>query len=288
MSDLFVREDISKPENRINLTMFHLLMIDDFRDWFYLKLNLDPSSVIYPVTNSGGNRPDMIIKNDSKIIGCIEVELGSENVSQTLSYSNIYEKVITICGLPRHNSDLSLEEIKDHLNVLDTSGLNPQQKLSIKYLVKLIETYIYGFETNTRTQISTKVSEHAFFKIIIESLSDIIANNISKIYPGEIVVDTVKDEGFSLKVYSKLSKNNKVALISRSGGRDTVIFQSAQKYRNYLPNKQEAVIRWIEFVENDLNFNLESLGINNRISIPIRKFDEEKIQKMIGLIRKLA
>lgn len=198
MDDIFVREDISKPENRVNLAIFHLLMIDEFKSWFCRKLNIDKSSLIYPVMNSGGNRPDLIIKNDNKIIGCIEVELGTENTSQIHAYSSLYENVFTICGLPCHNANLSLEEIKDYLKVFDTAYLNQQQKSSITYLVKLIETYIYGFESNVRTNISEKVSEHSFFKIILESLSDLISDDISKIYPGEIVIDTVKDEGFSL------------------------------------------------------------------------------------------
>jgi hypothetical protein len=156
------------------------------------------------------------------------------------------------------------------------------------YLSKLIETYIYGFESNTRTQISEKVSEHSFFKVIIDSLQDIISDSISKIYPGEIVIDTVKDEGFSLKVYSSLSNNKKLALISRSGGRDTIIFQSADKYKRYLSDKPEEVNNWIEFINNDLNGNISSLGMNNRISIPMKKFDDEKMNKMILLIRNLA
>jgi len=288
MDDLFVNEDISKPENRINLAIFHLLMINEFKSWFCKKLNIDLSSVIYPVKNSGGSRPDLIIKNDSKDIGCIEIELGSENLSQTQTYSFNYEKVYTICGLNKHNACLSLEEIKDYLRDFDIAKLNPQQSLSVKYLIKLIDTYIYGFGSNVRTQISDKVSEHPFFKKIISSLSDIVSTNISKIYLREIVIDTVKDEGFSLKVYSGLSTNKKLALISRSGGKDTVIFQSAQKYKKYLPNKPEPVNKWIEFVEIDLNGDITSLGENNRISIPIIKFDEEKMQKMITLIRSLA
>jgi len=288
MEDLFVREDISKPENRINLAIFHLMMVDEFREWFYRKLNIDRSSVIYPVTNSGGNRPDMIIKNGSKTTGCIEVELGSENVSQTQTYSQHYERIYTISGLKSHNTDLSLEEVKDFINNVDKSSYNPQQVLSMTYLSKLIETYIYGFESNTRTQISEKVSEHSFFKVIIDSLQDIISDSISKIYPGEIVIDTVKDEGFSLKVYSSLSNNKKLALISRSGGRDTIIFQSADKYKHYLSDKPEEVIKWIEFVDNELHGNISSLGKNNRISIPMRKFNEEKMHKMILLIRNLA
>jgi len=287
MIDMFVKEDISKPENRINLAIFHLLMLDEFREWFYGKLNIVLSAVIYPVTNSGGNRPDMIIKNGAETIGCIEVELGSENVSQTLAYSNHYNKIITICGLKNHNANLSLEEIKDFINHSDKISFNPQQILSLTYLSKLIETYIYGFESNTRTQISEKVSEHSFFKKIINSLQDIISIDISKIYPGEIVIDTVKDEGFSLKVYSKLSNNNKIALISRSGGRNTIIVQSAKKYRKYLSNKPEAVNNWIEFIEDQLNCDISSLDENQRLSIPINTISEDSLLKMVKLIRSL-
>ena len=288
MNDMFVREDISKPENRINLAIFHLLMIDEFREWIFNKLNIDVNSTVYPVTNSGGNRPDMIIKNGEKVIGCIEVEIGNENVSQTLAYSKCYDRVFTISGLKSHNTDLSLEHVKDFINAAERSKFNSQQILSLNYLSKLIDSYIYGFDTNSRTQISEKVSENPFFNKIIKELSDLISGDFSKIYPGQIGIDTVKDEGFSLKVYSRLSNNNKLALISRSGGRDTIIFQSADKYKKYIPSKLDAVNSWIDFIENELHGEISKLGLNNRISIPIRKFDDGKIQKMLILIRKLA
>jgi len=288
MNDMFVREDISKPENRINLAIFHLLMIDEFREWIFNKLNIDVNSTVYPVTNSGGNRPDMIIKNGEKVIGCIEVEIGNENVSQTLAYSKCYDRVFTISGLKRHNSDLSLEHVKDFINAAERSKFNSQQILSLNYLSKLIDSYIYGFDTNSRTQISEKVSGHPFFNKIIKELSDLISGDFSKIYPGQIGIDTVKDEGLSLKVYSRLSNNNKLALISRSGGRDTIIFQSALKYRKYLSNKPEAVERWIEFVDGQLNGDIKTLDENKRVSIPIDKIDNENLKIMIILIRNLV
>lgn len=36
--DIFVNEDISKPENRINLALFHLQMNSNFHNWFFNKL----------------------------------------------------------------------------------------------------------------------------------------------------------------------------------------------------------------------------------------------------------
>ncbi|MBK7447820.1 MAG: hypothetical protein IPJ45_17720 [Ignavibacteria bacterium] len=93
--------------------------------------------------------------------------MGSENTSQIHAYSSLYENGFAICGLPGHNANLSLEEIKDYLKVFDTAYLNQQQRLSITYLVKLIETYIYGFESNIRTNISEKVSEHSFLKLFL-------------------------------------------------------------------------------------------------------------------------
>ena len=35
MNDIFVREDIAKPENRVNLALFHLQMDDKFHNLVY-------------------------------------------------------------------------------------------------------------------------------------------------------------------------------------------------------------------------------------------------------------
>src|SRR5437879_4506424 len=39
--DLFVREDVAKPENRVNLALFSLMLVPAFRRWFLGRLNLD-------------------------------------------------------------------------------------------------------------------------------------------------------------------------------------------------------------------------------------------------------
>lgn len=84
--NIFVNEDISKPENRVNLTLFHLQMDESFHIWFCSKLKIPISSILFPVKNSVGDRPDYIIKNNGLTIGYAEVELGDENISQLESY----------------------------------------------------------------------------------------------------------------------------------------------------------------------------------------------------------
>ncbi len=119
MEDIFVREDIAKPENRVNLALFHLQMDEGFHKWFCEELQLPVSAIIYPTENLSGDRPDLIVKDGDKTIGYIEVELGDENKSQLSTYrykyANDKTKIFSITGKSFHNSDLSLEEISAFL-----------------------------------------------------------------------------------------------------------------------------------------------------------------------------
>lgn len=88
MTKIHFKEDTAKPENRVNLTFFHLLMYDEFSDYVNDKIKIDKDAVIYPSPNlvveefNSPKRPDFVIKNDNQTIGYIEVELGRENQKQ--------------------------------------------------------------------------------------------------------------------------------------------------------------------------------------------------------------
>ncbi|MCX6023158.1 MAG: DUF6508 domain-containing protein [Chloroflexi bacterium] len=59
--DLFVREDVSKPENRVNLALFSLMLVPQFRHRFLRELGLDVDSIVYPPRNVPGGRPDFVV-----------------------------------------------------------------------------------------------------------------------------------------------------------------------------------------------------------------------------------
>ena len=46
--NLFVNEDVSKPENRVNLALFSLMLVRDIREWLLSRLSLPAESIVYP------------------------------------------------------------------------------------------------------------------------------------------------------------------------------------------------------------------------------------------------
>ena len=57
IDDLFVNEDVSKPENRVNLALFSVMQQDWFREWFLKSLDLPSDAVVYPPKNVGESSP---------------------------------------------------------------------------------------------------------------------------------------------------------------------------------------------------------------------------------------
>ena len=78
--EIFVNEDVSKPENRLNLAMLALLNVATFRQWFLHRLGLPEDAVVYPPQHIRGNlRPDYVVTSPDReaVHAWIEVELGA-------------------------------------------------------------------------------------------------------------------------------------------------------------------------------------------------------------------
>jgi len=295
MEDIFVREDIAKPENRVNLALFHFQMDDSFHKWFCAKLNIPETSTIYPTENLSGDRPDYIIRNDDEIIGYVEVELGDENKSQLASYRSKYEsdqiKIFSISGKSHHNSDLSLEEISGFLSKQINSFNSEQKKLSAKYLIKLIETYINDIASYSRNPVSEEVLNRPFVNRLLDALKDYQPDpNHKRAVPGQYYCDTNSPKGFSFRVYSLEStlQTKSISLLSITKGRDFVTFLSEEKYKKYLNHKNDTEINnWLNFIKNTLNLPIDKKGLNGRIESPINivdKYLSELVAVIIPLI----
>lgn len=277
MEDIFVREDIAKPENRINLALFHLQMNEIFHSWFCGKLGLPTSSLIYPTKNLAGDRPDLVIKNSGIILGYIEVELGDENQTQLLAYRKKYQsenrRVYSITGKSYHRSDLSLEEISEFLGVALSKMTHTQTYLSMLYLKELIDAYSGNFQSNTRSAVSNEMLNTPFVSRLLDALKDYAPEpGQRRAIPGKYYLDTVSEKGFSLRVYSHLStvQSKSLALLSISNGRDNIMFASSDKYRKYLSHKNtSSVERWISFVQYTLGAPIHKLPENGRFELNI-------------------
>jgi len=294
MKDIFVREDIAKPENRVNLALFHLQMDEGFHKWFCEELQLPVSAIIYPTENLSGDRPDLIVKDADRTIGYIEVELGDENKSQLSTYRYKYEsdqtKIFSITGKSFHKSDLSLEEISVFLSSkLDTLS-NKQKVLSAQYLIKLIETYSNNIISYSRIPVSDEVLNQPFVNKLLYALEDFKPDqNLIRAEPGKYYIDTNSPKGFSFRVFSKESTlpTKSTALFSITKGRDYIVFLSEKWYRKYLGHKPDIdVSNWVAFIVKDLKLPINSIELKQKLELSNSSVDRQ-IDTMIDLIKKL-
>ncbi len=291
MIDIFVREDIAKPENRVNLALFHLQMDNTFHFWFCEKLGIPASSIIYPTENLSGDRPDFIIKNNDEIIGYIEVELGDENTSQLSSYKYKYEsdsiKIFSITGKSSHAANLSLEEISNYLSDNIASLSNQQKKVSSLYLIKLIDTYTNNNITYTRNPVSAEVLKRPFVNKLLSALENFKpVPDQKRAEPGKYYIDTTSEKGFSFRVYSVEStlQTKTISLLSITKGRDFITFLSADKYRKYLNHKNESdVENWINFIQSKLQLPINKINFAGRRESPISTV-EKHFSELIKVI----
>ena len=289
--NIFVNEDISKPENRLNLALFHLQMDDAFHAWFCRKLGLPADVLLYPTENLQGDRPDFAIEWNDKIVGYIEVELGDENMTQLQRYRTNYEfdgiKVYSITGSRHHHSQLGLDEILDYLR--SAQFTNPQKEVSAQYICRLIDTFANGKGTTTRSQVSDTMLEHPFVSKLLLLLQDVQPKGThSRPYAGSWYCDTVSEKGFSLRVFSPKSSSKSLSLLSISGGRNQVTFLSSVKYRKYLAHKSEASVdAWITFIEQRLNLPIKTMTETERTSQSIATVMEH-LDELARLVRALV
>lgn len=287
---LFVNEDISKPENRLNLAIFHLQMNFDFHKWFCHKLSISPNALIYPKVNSKGKRPDYVIELNNVEIGVIEVELGKEDKLQLIDYSKEYEKVFSISGKSHHDSHLSLDEIREFIKNNFDLFKSSQSKLSATYLVKLIENFSNNATSSKRNPVSNSVLNSQFVSELISRLQSYKPDDDqNKAIQGKYYCDTTGKDGFSFRVYSPTSKvkTKSTSLFSITKGRSYVTFLSEEWYRNYLSHIPKSdVDRWVNFITLKLKLRINTLTLKQKTETSISTV-KENFDELIDIIIKL-
>jgi hypothetical protein len=136
----FVREDLEKPENRVNLALFGCLCIEAFRDRVLEYLDLSRAAVLRRRSFDGtSERPDFEVIMAQKPAAVIEVELGGRNEDQLRRYGRHWGRVISIVGKDTDISanDKSLEQIK-HIAEEVSTKLEGQPEANLKHLIETI------------------------------------------------------------------------------------------------------------------------------------------------------
>ena len=283
IDDLFVNEDVSKPENRVNLALFSVMQQDWFREWFLKKLCLSSDAVVYPPMNVGSRRPDFKV-----VCGCsepvmIEVELGT-NLPQAEDYLEQFGRAKTVWGRQEGGGDLSLEEVAKFLaESLEKPGcLSPQTRINVQHLIKLIEEGLRGHSSPAqRGAVSEEMWDHSLVSALRVRLGDGLEATTKRVGNGLLKADTVGKKGFSLKV-NRRDRSGEVALISINAG-GYLIFPSRQKLIRCLPNHRAEVDAYMSLVTT-MGCDVDVHGQNARPRLPL----DPNLNAVLGRVDELA
>ncbi len=270
-TDIFIREDLSKPENRINVAMFGLMTQDWFRTWFLERLDLSTDAVVYPPVNESGKRPDFRVDSfDGSVLARIEVELGADP-GQVANYAKTFaEPVKSVFGRRSHGGDLSLEDIANRL-AQELSRLEPQTRINVEHLrIQIIQALRGHSSSSARAEVSDKMRENPLVAGLTERLGAKLMFTTGPVPSGYLKADTNAKQGFSLRVNSRESKSGTLSLLFISGGRPQVGFPARAKLERYLPRHKKEVDAYAQLL-SELGLEIDEFGENQRPSLRLNK-----------------
>ena len=279
VNDLFLSEDLNKPENRINVALFGLMQQDWFRKWFLSELRLPANAVVYPPTNNKGARPDLKAKRPyGATLAWIEVEAGT-NVTQAEDYRKRYypEPVRVVWGRLDSDCDLSLEAIADYLD--NQKGLPPQTAINVQYLSGQIRQALGEHsQSSQQANVSDEMWEHHPLVVgLRKRLGNKLKRTTRRVRIGYLKADTVKEEGFSLRVHSTKAANKELSVMSITSGREEVGFPSLPKLQKYLPDHHHEIDSYAS-VLGGVGLDISKYSKDQRPSCPLEtvlgKLDE--------------
>ena len=247
---MFVNENHSHPENRLNVAMFGLLAQDWFRRWVLAELDMPATAIIFPPRNTKAVRPDFAVADprNGRILGWVEVELGGDDEQLAEYEARFAEPVKAIWGDERERNDLSLQRIRARLEQqLEGSTLPPQARLSVALLRTLISDGL-GRASLKLSAVSAGMKEHWLVRALASRLGERLDFSPRPVKRGGLRAGAYGSEGFSLRAFSRHAARREVSLLYLQGGGGEFHMAARAHLQKYLPEHQAAVSLWSEEV----------------------------------------
>ena len=265
--EIFINEDLSKNENRVNLSLYSLMLIPAVREIFLYSLHLPNNSVIYPPQTTKGVRPDFVVCHENNVIAWIEAEFGSENQKQLNTYKELfYERVISITGNEGCSGDVSLNKIAEKIRHI--KGYSPQQEIHVQGFNELVLNLSHNNAYKEYTEPLDELRKLPIFQALINELgAAVIYFGAPPVQNGRLLVTTITQSGWSIKVMTKEAAGNSFSL-SWSTGNNLVRFPSKDKLLHYFPKSIDVVNQYVEFFLG-VNLDIRNLEPNQSLGIPL-------------------
>ena len=265
--DPFVREHVTAPENRLNLALLALLNVAMFRAWFLERLKLPPMSVVYPPQNWKGVRPDFVaVRPDGAVQGWIEVELGPPDHAQLKTFrERLTEPVVCIAGTD--GGDVRLAEIATEVRRIRPM-LDRQQTVSARMLLKLVEVTARKPVSTSYADPDDNLRREPLITALAEWLGDRLIFGTPPVPPGKVLLTTITQKGWTLRLYSPLSQiDSSFSVIwNQAVGRGVLRVPSQASLNRYLPKNGGEVV-FVHFLDRTLGVDVSQLPMRGSASV---------------------
>jgi len=284
--EVFVNEDISKLENRINLALFNLMLIPEIREWLLLELKLPIDSIVYPPKNNAAGRPDFVVVDSTgQIAGWIEVEQGGENTQQLKTYRAVLSQPVkSLVGPESAVGDLSLEKIAKKINFEFTDIFDRQQSVNTEVFTNLVNQISKGSNSWNYTEPSEEVQKNHFLIQLGRHLEGIFVYGTPPVKPGTAQVSTITQRGWTVRVYSKIATGGSVSLLwDQSIGKETIRVPSYKRLARCFPLSLDLVENYASFFRK---LGVDTQMISEKQSMSVSQKDlENNVVSLSQLIR---
>ena len=265
---LFVREDIAKPENRLNLALFALFNVRAFRRWFLSRLDLPVGAVIYPPQNVNRVRPDfVVVDGEQQVLRWIEVELGPPDEGQLADYrSRLDEDVVCIAG--GGAPDLDLDEVARAVSRIQPT-LDSQRRYSAQAVLDLIRNAAGATSSASYADPDERLLREPLIAVLLERLPGVLIPGRPSPPPGSILLTTTTQRGWTLRAYSSLEPTYRSVSVmwnrAIGGGRTQV--PAAAQLRKYLPHDEQAVESYVEWLREEFGADVSAIGDRQSLAV---------------------
>ncbi|MDE2837249.1 MAG: hypothetical protein OXL97_07040 [Chloroflexota bacterium] len=285
--DPFVQEHVGAIENRVNLGMLALLNVTEFRFWFLERLGLPLSSVVYPPQNWKGVRPDFVVVLPSgDVAGWIEVELGPPDHAQLETYrGRLVERVVCIAGTDA--GDLTLSEIAVKVRRIQ-AVLSDQQAISARMLLELIEASANRPEPQSYTTPDDNLRREPLIASLAERLSDRLIFGVPPVPRGKILLTTITQKGWSMRLYSPVSQAGRSlgVMWNQAAGGGELRVPSQARLHQYLPNNSGTQM-FVDFIARTAGVDVSPLPDSGHAPIPEQQVLEH-IDELADILSTMA
>lgn len=139
-------------------------------------------------------------------------------------------------------------------------------------------------DSNKRTKISEQIRNSLVISEIFKNINnDKIKENKTRIGQDEILINTISEKGFSIRIYSRKASERTLSVMSRSGGKNTIEFPNYDKMKYYL-NNDDFINKYCNLLLELGTYDIKKISGEKRVSLKLEVV-ENNIEKFIDCLK---